>query len=48
VTLEQLLSTWTAHDLAHLTQMTRTMARQYSDAVGPWKQYLRIMQPDAT
>jgi len=47
VTLSQLLATWTAHDLAHLTQITRTMARQYADAVGPWRAYLRILQPNA-
>ena len=43
VTLEQLLSTWVAHDLGHLTQITRTMARQYREAVGPWKAYLSVM-----
>jgi len=47
VTLAQLLSTWTAHDLAHLTQITRTMARQYSEAVGPWRAYLRVLEPAA-
>lgn len=47
VTLGQLLSTWTAHDLAHLTQITRTMARQYADAVGPWRAYLRVLEPAA-
>jgi hypothetical protein len=47
VTLAQLLSTWTAHDLAHLTQITRTMARQYADAVGPWRTYLRVLEPVA-
>ena len=47
VTLAQLLSTWTAHDLAHLTQITRTMARQYADAVGPWRAYLRVLAPAA-
>ena len=47
VTLAQLLSTWTAHDLAHLTQITRTMARQYAEAVGPWRAYLRVLAPVA-
>ena len=47
VTLAQLLSTWTAHDLAHLTQITRTMARQYAEAVGPWRAYLRVLAPAA-
>jgi uncharacterized damage-inducible protein DinB len=44
VTLGQLLSTWTAHDLIHLAQISRTMARRYRDAVGPWRNYLRALQ----
>jgi DinB superfamily len=44
VTLRQLLSTWVAHDLSHLTQITRVMARQYRDAVGPWREYLSVME----
>lgn len=44
VTLAQLLSTWTAHDLIHLAQITRTMARRYRDAVGPWRSYIRTLQ----
>jgi hypothetical protein len=44
VTLEQHLATWVAHDLGHLAQVARVMARQYSDAVGPWKAYLPILQ----
>ncbi len=44
VTLAQLLATWVAHDLSHVTQITRTLARQYADAVGPWRQYLRVLQ----
>lgn len=47
VTLAQLLSTWTAHDLAHLAQISRTMARQYAEAVGPWRTYLRVLHPTA-
>ncbi len=43
VTLRQLLATWVAHDLNHLGQMARVMARQYRDAVGPWRAYLPIM-----
>lgn len=43
VRLEQLLATWTAHDLSHLAQITRVMARQYTREVGPWKQYLPIL-----
>ena len=43
VTLRQLLATWVAHDLDHVVQIARVMARQYSDAVGPWHQYLRVI-----
>lgn len=43
VTLRQLLSTWTAHDLAHLGQIARVMAKQYRDAVGPWRAFLPIL-----
>lgn len=43
VRLEQLLATWTAHDLSHLAQITRVMARQYTREVGPWKHYLPIL-----
>jgi len=44
VTLEQLLATWVAHDLGHVTQISRTLAKQYRDAVGPWRQYISILQ----
>jgi DinB superfamily len=43
VTLRQLLSTWVAHDLDHVVQISRTIARQYADEVGPWRAYLRII-----
>jgi hypothetical protein len=43
VTLSQHLATWTAHDLDHIVQISRTMAFQYAEAVGPWKRYLRIV-----
>lgn len=43
VTLRQLLSTWVAHDLGHLAQTSRVMAKQYRDAVGPWRAYLPIL-----
>jgi hypothetical protein len=43
VTLRQLLATWTAHDLGHLAQTARVMAKQYRDAVGPWRAYLPIL-----
>lgn len=44
VTLTQHLATWVAHDLGHLVQITRTMARQYRDAVGPWRAYLSALR----
>jgi hypothetical protein len=44
VTLRQLLATWVAHDLGHIVQISRTMARQYRDAVGPWRAYLSTLQ----
>ena len=43
VTMRQLLATWVAHDLDHLAQIARVLARQYSDEVGPWRAYLRII-----
>jgi len=43
VTLGQLLATWVAHDLDHVMQISRVLGRQYADAVGPWKAYLRII-----
>jgi hypothetical protein len=44
VTLRQLLATWTAHDLNHVHQLARVMARQYASDVGPWVQYLGVMR----
>lgn len=44
VTLSQLLATWAAHDLTHLHQISRVMAYQYRDAVGPWSKYLGVMK----
>lgn len=43
VTLRQLLATWVAHDLSHVAQTTRVMAKQYREAVGPWRAYLPVM-----
>ena len=43
VTLRQLLATWVAHDLDHVMQISRVLAKQYSDEVGPWRAYLRII-----
>jgi hypothetical protein len=44
VTLRQLLATWVAHDLGHIVQTSRVMARQYRDAIGPWRAYLSVME----
>ena len=43
VTLEQLLATWVAHDLGHMAQIARVMAKQYREAVGPWQAYLPVL-----
>jgi hypothetical protein len=43
VTLGQLLSTWVAHDLNHLNQIVKTMAKQYTETVGPWREFLPII-----
>lgn len=42
-TLAQLLATWTVHDLNHIAQISRVMARQYKTEVGPWVEYLHIL-----
>ena len=44
VTLSELLATWAVHDLTHLHQLSRVMAYQYRDAVGPWNGYLGVLQ----
>jgi hypothetical protein len=44
VTLQQLLATWAVHDLTHVHQLSRVMAHQYRDAVGPWSAYLGVLQ----
>ena len=46
VTLSQLLATWAAHDLTHLHQISRVMAHQYREAVGPWGAYLGVLRCD--
>jgi hypothetical protein len=43
VSLRQLLATWVAHDLSHIAQIARVMAKQYRDPIGPWREYLPIM-----
>ncbi len=44
VTLSELLATWVTHDLTHLHQISRVMAHQYREAVGPWSAYLGVLQ----
>jgi len=44
VTLGELLATWAVHDLTHLHQVSRIMAHQYREAVGPWREYLGVLQ----
>jgi DinB superfamily len=43
VTLRQLLAAWVVHDLGHLAQVARVMAKQYRDEVGPWIEYLPVL-----
>ena len=43
VSLRNLLSTWVVHDLTHLAQITRVMAKQYKEEMGPWVEYFRLM-----
>lgn len=43
VTLGQLLATWVAHDLSHLAQVSRVMGKRYRDLVGPWREYLPML-----
>jgi hypothetical protein len=44
VTMKQLLATWVVHDLGHVRQIVRVMAKQYGDTVGPWRAYLSILE----
>lgn len=46
VTLSELLATWAAHDLTHLHQISRVMAYQYREAVGPWRSFLGVLHCD--
>lgn len=43
VTLKNLLSTWVVHDLTHIAQITRVMAKQYKEEVGPWTEFFRLL-----
>lgn len=44
VTLGQLIATWVTHDLDHVMQVSRVLGRQYTTAVGPWREYLRVVK----
>jgi hypothetical protein len=43
VTLRQLLAAWVVHDLGHIAQVARVMAKQYRDEIGPWVPYLPVV-----
>ena len=43
VTLRNLLATWVVHDLTHIAQITRVMAKQYTGEMGPWPEFFRIL-----
>ena len=43
VTLRQLLAAWVVHDLGHVAQVSRVMAKQYREAIGPWVPYLPVV-----
>lgn len=43
VSLGQLLATWVVHDLGHIAQVSRVMAKQYKDEVGPWVAYIGVL-----
>lgn len=43
VTMRQLLATWVVHDLGHIAQTTRVMAKRYQETVGPWRAYLPVL-----
>jgi hypothetical protein len=43
VTLRQLLSAWVVHDLTHIAQVGRVMAKQYKEEIGPWTEFFRVL-----
>ncbi|MFK2818537.1 DinB family protein [Flavobacteriaceae sp. LMIT009] len=43
ITLRNLLATWVTHDLGHISQIARVMAKQYKEEVGPWTKYISIL-----
>ena len=44
VTLSNLLATWVVHDLTHIAQITRVMAKQYKEEIGPWTEFFRVLE----
>ncbi len=44
IELKQMLSAWVVHDMGHIVQINRTMAKNYVDEVGPWKKYLTVVR----
>ncbi len=44
VTLGQLISSWAVHDMTHISQIVRVMAKQYIDEVGPWKEFMGVLK----
>ncbi len=43
VSMKNLLATWVIHDLTHIAQISRVMAKQYKEEIGPWVEYFRII-----
>ena len=43
VTLKELISTWTIHDMIHLNQISRVIVKHYGEDIGPWKKYVRLL-----
>lgn len=46
VNMSQLIASWVAHDLAHLDQIARTLARQYATDVGPWRDFMKVLREE--
>lgn len=43
VTVRQLLAGWAVHDLTHIAQVARVLAKRYTEATGPWRAYLGVL-----
>ena len=46
VSMSELIAAWVTHDLSHISQIAQFMARKYTDAVGPWKEYMSILKTE--